>query len=383
MAEGTGVRAAHPRSAGPVGGVRAPGRVPPGEASSLHRLIELLAVLDVRRRLTYEQIKDDVPAYRARFHAVLASGRGKDDALKDFYGLIADDVAHLRAAGVHVEKRGRTGEHQSIQMHGDLAMKPLELEPMEVLVLSLAIRAWGATSRVGAAGGAAAAARSAEVIAGAGTDSAMPFAGLRDATTTAVGLSTASLAALAEAVDAQRPITFDYRPSGAETGQRRWVDPWGLVRSWGRVYLVGHDRDRREARIFRASRIDGDIRIPAADEMARLTGPAFTTMPADRELDSYVYEVVPASWAEVRVAPAHAGRFVHELGDHAEPVPADDDQGWVAFRVRFWDAAWLAGVLRQYGDHLHVIAPDEVRTLVEDGLAAVADHVAAVLDGGR
>lgn len=372
------------RTSGAVGAAPLPSpqeRASNSSRSTVHRLVEVLAVLDERRALTYAQLRETVPAYRTRYEALLDAGRTAEEALKGFYGCVADDLVHLRAAGVRIEEHGHVGEAKSLQLHGDWAMKPLHLAPMEVLALYLAVRSWGGPMRSGHAGGSSAAARSTEVIAGAGSGSAIPFAGLQEVAVATVGLTTASLTVLAEAVDAGRTITFDYRTVGAGPVERRWVDPWGLVRCWGRAYLVGHDRARQDVRVFRASRIDGDLRAVTAVEAADLRGPAFTGPPPGVALSTFVSEQLPARAAEVRVAPHATGRFAHDVAGDAQALAVPDDAGRAHFRVRFWDAEWFAGVLRQYGEDVEVVEPDDVRRLVEEGLAAVAEQVAALTAG--
>lgn len=56
-----------------------------------------------------------------------------------------------------------------------------------------------------------------------------------------------------------RLIRFTYRrPNGPE--MIRTVDAWGVINRSGRWYLVGHDRDRDELRVFRIARILDEIR---------------------------------------------------------------------------------------------------------------------------
>ncbi|MCW2834173.1 MAG: hypothetical protein JWN68_2126 [Nocardioides sp.] len=61
-----------------------------------------------------------------------------------------------------------------------------------------------------------------------------------------------------EATQKRREIAFDYRRPGQEATRRR-LQPWGVVRSSGRWYVVGHDVDRQAERVFRLSRVRGKV----------------------------------------------------------------------------------------------------------------------------
>src|SRR5690606_30720914 len=63
-----------------------------------------------------------------------------------------------------------------------------------------------------------------------------------------------------EAVCDRTRIEFDYRRPDEASDRRRHLEPWGLVRTSGRWYLVGFDTDRRAERVFRLDRITGPVR---------------------------------------------------------------------------------------------------------------------------
>jgi len=350
---------------------------PTSAHSTVHRLVELLTVLEVRSRpVSLGELRDVVPGYRARVAEGLAAGRPREEVIDDVRDLQRSDAEHLRRAGVDVRVSGEQGTDASLQVRsGGLSMAPFNLAPMEVLALFLALRTWSAPLP-------AAVVRSGGVLASAGTSSAVPFLGLAEAAAGTPGVAPSSLAAVARAVDERVPVTFAYARPGEEALQRR-VDPWGLVRCWGRLYLVGFDRERQDARAFRASRIQGDVVTVAGADPA-----GFTPAPPGADLASYLFAVLPERSAVVRVAPEEEARLRHELGDDARPVEESAKEpagglgsGWPELRVRFWDAEWIAGILRQYGDAVEVREPDDVRALVRSGLAAVADVVAAIRAG--
>lgn len=63
---------------------------------------------------------------------------------------------------------------------------------------------------------------------------------------------------------AQR-LKFDFLPSPGQPMQQRTVDPWGIVPLNNRAYLVGWDRDRDAARVFRVRKISNVRRVSADD----------------------------------------------------------------------------------------------------------------------
>jgi proteasome accessory factor B len=73
--------------------------------------------------------------------------------------------------------------------------------------------------------------------------------------------ATTALLQFMRALRLARSVRFDYRrPDQAEPGSRH-MDPWGVVAHEGHWYAVGYDRDRGEPRMFRLSRINGNVRV--------------------------------------------------------------------------------------------------------------------------
>ena len=61
-----------------------------------------------------------------------------------------------------------------------------------------------------------------------------------------------------DATQKRRVVTFDYQRPGEQPRKRR-LQPWGVVRTSGRWYVVGHDVDRGAERVFRLSRVQGRV----------------------------------------------------------------------------------------------------------------------------
>lgn len=119
-------------------------------------------------------------------------------------------------------------------------------------------------------------------------------------------------------------IEFDYRRPGAEQPLRRHVQPWGVVRSSGRWYVVGYDAHRQAERVFRLSRIEGDVR---AVGQAR----AFE-IPPDTDVREVARRLGPPTVAERIVLLVRPGTGDHwrssaDRVDHGVDGP-DDRTSW-------------------------------------------------------
>ena len=62
-----------------------------------------------------------------------------------------------------------------------------------------------------------------------------------------------------EGVRDRRPVMFDYRRAPGADPMRRRLQPWSVLSWHGRWYVVGYDVDRSAPRLFRLSRIVGDV----------------------------------------------------------------------------------------------------------------------------
>jgi predicted DNA-binding transcriptional regulator YafY len=71
--------------------------------------------------------------------------------------------------------------------------------------------------------------------------------------------SDSALLPLLGAVRAQQKVTFTYRAPGSTAEIERLVEPWGVLCRSGFWYLIGYDCDRMAHRIFRLSRISGQL----------------------------------------------------------------------------------------------------------------------------
>jgi proteasome accessory factor B len=162
--------------------------------------------------------------------------------------------------------------------------------------------------------------------------------------------------ALLEAATTRRPVEFSYRKPG-EGSQPRRVEPWGLISREGHWYLVGHDLDRSDVRVFRLSRIEGNVDV-------RGTSGAFT-VPPGTNLSALVRASTSTSGGVVRVQAASG------LAVGLRRL-ADVDLDVTEFVVPYTDLDSVVADICAHGDQVMVIEDSDVR-------AAVMTHLEGIL----
>ncbi|MEV4479264.1 helix-turn-helix transcriptional regulator [Micromonospora coxensis] len=143
------------------------------------------------------------------------------------------------------------------------------------------------------------------------------------------------LTTLAAAITGRQRVRFGYRGhDGARS--RRHVDPYRLVSAGRRWYLVGHDNDRDDWRIYRVDRIDGATNTGARTVPRQLPAPDAATYVHDK-----LFRLAP-TYRAVATVHAPVEQVRGRLGDAAlEPVDAHtcrlvsyaDTLDWLAFRL--------------------------------------------------
>lgn len=269
------------------------------------RLLNLLIMLLVQRHY--------VP--KSRIRAILYPDAG-DEA---FDRMFDRDKDELRSLGVPIEV-GQLDplfdDEPGYRIRPDrFALPPVSLEPDEAAVVGLATRVW-------------------------------EHAKLAEATSEAVRKLTAQglevdLGALEiaeprlsadepvfdvfwEAVQARQAVVFDYRRSGETQPRRRHLQPWGVARHAGRWYVVGHDVDRGEERVFRLSRVVGEARA--------VGDPGVYEVPAGTDVREVARRLAPPP-DRVRISllvRPGAGHSLRAGADHVETgvTGPDGDPDW-------------------------------------------------------
>jgi proteasome accessory factor B len=143
----------------------------------------------------------------------------------------------------------------------------------------------------------------------------------------------------------------------------------------GRWYVVGHDVDRQEPRIFRLSRVQGDVvaegqpdsfEVPAGTDVRAVTA-SLAPPAADRT-------------AEVLVRRG-AG---HGLRRHAAPAPeeptsSDLPAGWDRLLASYGAQDAFTDEVLSYGADVVVVSPQEVRDAVVRRLREITQAQEATL----
>lgn len=317
-------------------------------AKKTERLLNLvICLLATRRFLSVQQIREAVPGY----------GSETEEA---FRRMFERDKDELRELGVPLE----TGT--DARAHGDepgyrIARRDYELpdvvlEPDEAAALGLAARLWQSAPLAGATGSALL------KLQAAGVD-VTPVTALEPR----VGAAEPAFASALSAVRDGCPVSFAYRNPGRGEPQLRHVEPWGVVSWHGRWYLVGHDTDRSAERVFRLSRMVGEVapegppgsvEVPPGVDLrglvARLSGPPVRAR------------------AQVRVRTGTCWALRESAGS---VVPADD--GWDELAVGYSDPERLADRVAGFGADAVVLSPPEARAAVVDRLRAALEPAAA------
>jgi proteasome accessory factor B len=164
------------------------------------------------------------------------------------------------------------------------------------------------------------------------------------------------------------PVRFGYRRAGATEVVERHLEPWGVVTSRERWYVVGHDRDRGEPRMFRLSRIVGEVRADGA--------PGSFEVPEGTDVRALTASLEPRrtpTTATVLARKGSAALLRRRAGEVVEDVPGPDDRTpWDRLTVSVRAVDEIAeDVLSHLGDVV-AVEPTEVRDLVVARLSQLA-----------
>ena len=311
-------------------------------AKKTERLLNLvICLLATRRFLTVQQIREAVPGYES----------GSEEA---FRRMFERDKEELRELGVPLETGSNSHWDDEVGYRiarRDYMLPEITLEPDEAAALGLAARLWQSAPLAGATGSALLKLRAAGVETPEAATALDPRIGATEP---------AFEACLAGVRDGQ-VIRFDYRTSGRAGTATREVEPWGVVSWKGRWYLVGHDRLRSATRVFRLSRIVGDVH-PQGE-------PGVVVIPEGIDLRSMVGRIATgdsSTKARVRIK---AGTC-WELRSAATGTEPGD--GWDVVDLDYGDPERFADRVTGYGADAVVLEPAEARQAVVRRLEALA-----------
>ena len=327
--------------------------VAPTKISKVERMMNLvIALLSTSGYLTAERIRANVIGY------------GQCPTDEAFSRMFERDKGELRDLGIPLET-GRASAFEPTEGYrikrGAYALPDIDLTPDEAAAVGVATKLWESPERIRVAQNALLKLRAAGVDVdpvdevtirtGAGP------AGLRG--------SDVVLGTLLSAIDARRTVRFQHRPSPVGAYLERNVEPWGVVTARGRWYLVGHDRDRDDTRIFRLSRIidvqadgpSGEVRRPDGVDIRAL-------------VERGIGEAIRGGRATIWVADGR-GTALRRAGRVVDRRVIGGREGDVIeLEVDAMD--WLAREAAGYGADALVLEPDSLRDDVLGRLTAQA-----------
>ena len=300
------------------------------------RLLSLVVcLLSTRRSLTAAQIREAVPGYPESFDA--------------FKRMFERDKEELRELGIPLETdlAGPGDEDAGYRIKREAYELPeITLEPDEAAVLGLAARVWHRAELSGAAAGALLKLRAAGIDAEETAESGIE---------PRVQTGEAAFGRLWEAVRDARPVSFSYRAAGRSGAQHRDLEPWGVVNRHGRWYVAGFDTARQAVRVFRLSRIEGDVTFSGP--------PGSVTVPDGADVREVVRDwdsSPPRHRTATLKVRAGAGYGLRRQATAEKP----GGDGWDTVQSSFHDVGWFADYLASFGADVIVTDPPDLREAV-------------------
>jgi proteasome accessory factor B len=315
-------------------------------ARKSERLLNLLITLLVSRSyVTKERIRSVVEQYRD----------AGDDA---FEKMFERDKEELRSLGIPIEvgylDRAFEDEPGYRVERSAFELPQIDLEPDEAAVIGLAARVWQH------AGLASATSDALVKLKAAGVSVDRTVLG---AVSPQLTVEEPTFEAFWTATQERTPVTFGYRTAASVETVVRHLQPWGVVSSRGRWYVVGQDTDRGAPRLFRLSRVHGEVRTDGA--------PGSYDVPEGTDIRALTESLAPAS-------PDHRAQLLvrhgaaYGLRRQATAVEGDAPAGWDRFEVAYGRTDGMADEILGYGPDVVVEAPDDLRSLVVDRLRQAA-----------
>jgi predicted DNA-binding transcriptional regulator YafY len=329
----------------------------PGSDAAERLLNLIIALSHARGRMTRAEIRATVSGYDPeRGGDTAAEARRRTSA---FERMFERDKEDLRRIGIPLRTVVDATHGDDIGYvidAGEASMPPIDMTPVERAILAVAAEYWQ-NAALGTD------ARRAFVK----VSSSMPRAeevSLHLAARSTEGSDAAP--ALAQAIADGQAVTFTYTSAASGRGERT-VEPWRLVVRGGRLYLLGRDRDRGEARTYRLSRIEGAIR-PAGERGAFEPPDEVEVLALEGEVPTLIARV------GLRAESGHALRrrasFVSTAGE------------WDVFDVPFSDTEALRDEILSLGGAARVLEPEDLATAVR-AHAEAALAIAGSEGGGR
>lgn len=301
----------------------------------------IFALLVSRQYLTKEQIRESIADYRESTPAA-------------FDRKFERDKEELRELGINVETGSIDkyfNDEPGYRIRRDEAELPdLELTREEAAVIGLATQVW---EHAGLASQSTTALVKLKAI-GVDVDTSV----LRMAEPK-LSTDEPSFDAMWEAATRRIPVTFAYARPNVEPMMRH-LQPWGIVSWRDRWYVGGFDLDRQEQRVFRLSRVIGEVEM--AGEPGSYVIPDGVDM---KELARALFPPPPEEAAVLHVRTGR-GQSLRRLAEVVTPLGNGLDE----VKLRYSSPWELASEAASYGPDVIVISPPDVRSAVITRLRA-------------
>ena len=303
-------------------------------------MLNLLALLvDRNRPLTLRQVRQEL-------------GKQYPNSDEAARAAIERDKAALREMGIPIETKTLGGDSAGEVTYwvnrSNYELSDLKLSDDERIALQLAV----ATVRLGAQHG---------------EEALWKLGGEKVLRPTAVsvniGFVDQNMSAITDAVMQRRTLNFDYK------GEKRQVDPYGMLSRSGFWYLIGFDHLRKDQRVFRVDRIEGKV---SAGQMRAFKTPAgfdvAAAVPTEKQMMAAGDGEVTT--ATVLVDASLAAGVRNEFGDAA--IIKERADGSIEFAIPCANMSafrlWLFAMV----DNAEVLAPASVRKQVMQWLEELA-----------
>ncbi len=320
-------------------------------ARKSERLLNLLIALLVSRSyVTKERIRSVVEQYR----------EAGDEA---FEKMFERDKDELRSLGVPIEvgylDRAFEDEPGYRIERSAFELPEIELEPDEAAVVGLAARVWQHAGLASATSDALVKLKAA----GVSVDR-----GVLNAVSPQLTVDEPTFEAFWAATQDRTPVTFDYRTAASPEATTRHLQPWGVVSFRARWYVVGLDTDRAEPRLFRLSRVQGQVRASGR--------PGAFEVPEGTDIRALTESLAPATPERSATLRVREGAALG-LRRQAHAVPDGAPSGWERIEVPYGRTDALADEILGYGADVVVEQPTDLRDLVVGRLRRVAAEEAS------
>ena len=303
-------------------------------------MLNLLALLvDRNRPLTLRQVRQEL-------------GKQYPNSDEAARAAFERDKAALRKMGIPIETKTLGGDSAGEVTYwvnrSNYELSDLKLSDDERIALQLAV----ATVRLGAQHG---------------EEALWKLGGEKVLRPTSVsvniGFVDQNMSSITDAVMQRRTLNFDYK------GEKRQVDPYGMLSRSGFWYLIGFDHLRKDQRVFRVDRIEGKV---SAGQMRAFKTPAgfdvAAAVPTEKQMMAAGDGEVTT--ATVLVDASLAAGVRNEFGEAA--IIKEHADGSIEFAIPCANMSafrlWLFAMV----DSAEVLAPVSVREQVIQWLEQLA-----------